>query len=399
MEGLIPDDIIHAYLETPEGLRSAGRMLLYNGTLSVLENYFGILNHIPTGPVTDETLLHLNNFSSPLFLTTQGSILAGENLDLIPEMDLTEEISHPEVDPAKAEDVPQKTVYHYLRTGMNVPVTIESNSNGDCFYDGNKLEQAEIDHILNNIRAGLATIKHVKSIPLEKAWDTFMNLAKNNPRVWLANMEKLYAQNPHPDLLEAINGFRHTTYVDPKTSESKLGNQFAWDEFREKKLPGAYIGMDLNNFKQQNDTFGHDTGDNSIKAFARAARNAADKIGDMKLFRSGGDEFTAHAPTPEHAHRFVRELRNQLEPIPHIGGTHKLSASVGIGHTPEVADQALLRAKEGKKGHTVSSIPSVLAHSLHPSGPSGILPTSDQGIVKTKKPRTPKLPKPTSTSG
>src|SRR5262249_210201 len=67
-----------------------------------------------------------------------------------------------------------------------------------------------------------------------------------------------------------------------------------------------------------------------------------------KAFRVGGDEFHAHFPDQESASRFSRTLRNKLDELAPVGGTHKLSMSIGMGHTPEHADKALYHAKDAK---------------------------------------------------
>jgi len=118
--------------------------------------------------------------------------------------------------------------------------------------------------------------------------------------------------------------------------------------------------MDSNGFKAINDTFGHQTGDDAIKSMGRAAREAMDEaVGsdNGKLWRAGGDEFTAHVPDHESAAKFIRAYQTKLDAIPKVGGTHKLSMSFGLGTNPEQADQALFEAKKQKYTPETSHLP------------------------------------------
>jgi len=53
--------------------------------------------------------------------------------------------------------------------------------------------------------------------------------------------------------------------------------------------------MDLNNFKQINDTFGHTVGDKLLLEVAKRFQSL--DIGESHLSRLGGDEFTLTKPS------------------------------------------------------------------------------------------------------
>jgi hypothetical protein len=116
-----------------------------------------------------------------------------------------------------------------------------------------------------------------------------------------------------------------------------------------------------------------------------------------KLFRVGGDEFTAHVPSHEHAAQFARSFRSKLEAMAPLGGIHRMGAALGIGHTPDVADVALNQAQSHKRADMPQLHPgqderlmqppqALYAHSLY-SGREGAVPTG-----MTRKPIVPPPP-------
>ena len=122
--------------------------------------------------------------------------------------------------------------------------------------------------------------------------------------------------------------------------------------------------MDIDNFKQINDTFGHEAGDQMIVAFARALRDNL-RSSDF-IARLGGDEFCVVFPfTPldkaqELADRLRTAMPATVELLP--GVTHKLSWSGGLSEYHKAdrqenaalirADAALLEAKRSGRNTT-----------------------------------------------
>src|SRR6185436_21074154 len=143
---------------------------------------------------------------------------------------------------------------------------------------------------------------------------------------------------------------RRRVYEDPMNPG--IGNKFAFQQHRAGgDKPGVYVSSDLNDFKSVNDLYGHDMGDQAIKATGQAAREAMDEVvgsDQGKLFRNGGDEYVAHVPTHEHAALFARKLREKLDAMVPISGQHKLSMSFGFGNDFGSADKALYHAKAQK---------------------------------------------------
>ena len=126
---------------------------------------------------------------------------------------------------------------------------------------------------------------------------------------------------------------------------------------------GALLFIDLNEFKQINDQFGHEIGDQLLTIAAdrlRASLRTQDIIG-----RPGGDEFVALVPDvkPKTAEKLAHRLTITLEQ-PYLIGEESLlcAASIGLALYPEhantltgllrAADQAMYRAKARTRGVT-----------------------------------------------
>jgi diguanylate cyclase (GGDEF)-like protein len=127
----------------------------------------------------------------------------------------------------------------------------------------------------------------------------------------------------------------------------KVGNTFAYKDFLSRNQnTGIHLSLDANGFGSINKEHGHPVGDEAIKHLFNTVSDVSRKYG-LKAFRVGGDEGRLHAPTPARAEGFVKELKERLANSPNVAGTnHKLSVSVGIGYSPEHAEQALIRAKD-----------------------------------------------------
>lgn len=124
------------------------------------------------------------------------------------------------------------------------------------------------------------------------------------------------------------------------------------------------VFLDLDGFKEVNDTLGHDAGDELLRVLA--TRLAGTLRAEDTLARLGGDEFAvilselAHV---EDAEQVVKKLLDTLEePLALRGQTVKVSGSFGISLYPidatspgellKYADIALYRVKgEGKRGY------------------------------------------------
>lgn len=127
--------------------------------------------------------------------------------------------------------------------------------------------------------------------------------------------------------------------------------------------PALLLALDIDHFKQVNDTHGHASGDLVLKAVAKALLECVRPM-DM-VARIGGEEFAIVMPNcaPAFGEAVAERVRRRIEamPVP-IGPSQQISVSVSIGgafapqwvrSTPvlwiERADVQLYRAKaEGR---------------------------------------------------
>lgn len=123
----------------------------------------------------------------------------------------------------------------------------------------------------------------------------------------------------------------------------------------------AYIALDLDNFKQINDMYGHWAGDSIIMGISNILREVYGN--NARIGRMGGDEFAVfisdvkdRAQIQSQADEVLRRLRLQKEMI---GMAEEPTASIGIAFGPEDgrsfrelyhrADEALYQVKNEEK--------------------------------------------------
>ena len=93
----------------------------------------------------------------------------------------------------------------------------------------------------------------------------------------------------------------------------------------------ACLMMDIDHFKEINDTFGHAAGDAVLRQLAAILRSAA-RTEDM-VFRYGGEEFTAILTnaTPKIAAQVAERIRLQVENAEFVWHGQRISVTLSIG--------------------------------------------------------------------
>ncbi|MFY1030340.1 EAL domain-containing protein [Pseudomonas asiatica] len=134
-------------------------------------------------------------------------------------------------------------------------------------------------------------------------------------------------------------------------------------EAKRSKISMSVLFIDLDRFKQVNDSLGHPAGDELLRAIAErlhANRRASDIVG-----RLSGDEFVVVLPNcgSEHVTEIVEEIKLSISQPLNIGGVVvSPSASIGVSVFPQDghdmgtlihrADMAMYQAKGGGRGRS-----------------------------------------------
>jgi diguanylate cyclase (GGDEF)-like protein/PAS domain S-box-containing protein len=126
------------------------------------------------------------------------------------------------------------------------------------------------------------------------------------------------------DGLTAIYNRRYFNELFPKVLASSK---------RDKELI-SFLIMDIDFFKQYNDTYGHQMGDEVLVKLARVLKNSLNRVDDY-CFRIGGEEFALlfRSETKEHALNFANKIRQDIEnlKIDHEQNTASRYVTVSMG--------------------------------------------------------------------
>jgi GGDEF domain-containing protein len=360
-----------------------GKYLLHDGQIEILEDHHGILvNSLHEGAVTAETLHTLEAMKDSPYIdvVSQHELDSGKRPEYYEEADLgdapdplaeqteaDQKVLHsdgrpdrtPMDQPVASNNAPFPTgpaIFYCYRQGIPDPDVLEVNGQ-QAWLNGSELNHGEIATVLANVRTGIATLRYKKIVDsestklhkmeimlkgdLSKALDDHLTGALKQLR------EAAKAGHIHPDHLRSI-----TQHIFQDDMIPHMGNRKAYSDFASRPKQGVHIRMDGNDFGQINKVHGFEAGNHAIKAMGGALQAAMKETAGHKrgkTFRIGGDEFHAFIPDYEDAVNFTRAARKHLESIPAIGGTHGLSLSIGMGHSPEHAEKALIHAKTAKK--------------------------------------------------
>lgn len=178
----------------------------------------------------------------------------------------------------------------------------------------------------------------------------------------------LHDAQPEASLEEKCEALHAEVTKDPMT---KVANRAEFDRMlalfieahQQASQPCSLVMVDIDHFKNINDTYGHQAGDEAIIALANLLSSMC-RAGDL-VARYGGEEFAvlcADCTNADGARR-SEQIRRKLADMQHACiGNKRITASFGVtelqaGDTPETmlrrSDRALLMAKEQGRNQVV----------------------------------------------
>ncbi|WP_152048639.1 putative bifunctional diguanylate cyclase/phosphodiesterase [Aureimonas psammosilenae] len=202
--------------------------------------------------------------------------------------------------------------------------------------------------------------------------DELQQLATALAKRWSADIGMAAELAKRVAELEALNARLKTSEAEAQAAartdaltgllnRTGLGEQFRIeaDRAHENGRRLAVLYLDLDRFKDVNDSLGHDVGDELIREFARRIRTATGEDGFAA--RLGGDEFAVISTVPSAAAELGRRLLEACL-VPYVIGNQVVQTGVSIGiaradaeqqnliETMRRADIALYAAKAAGRG-------------------------------------------------
>lgn len=181
----------------------------------------------------------------------------------------------------------------------------------------------------------------------------------------IANMKKaLDAANSRLEKLSTQDPL--TKISNRRDLENNLLKE--WKRSKRKATELAVIMLDIDFFKPYNDNYGHQQGDECLKAVAKLLKQCLHRSHDL-LARYGGEEFVIVLPdttaegAAEVAAKIISELQKNHLPHAHSSVAAHVTVSMGISSTRsdaetptsllKQADEALYKAKENGRNRSV----------------------------------------------
>lgn len=215
-------------------------------------------------------------------------------------------------------------VYHILGSDMSMSRQIEAIKNG---YSSAKAFDMEVEKKDKPTHMLLNSLDQL-----------FKQVSQKNKMLKDLNVElEKKVEERTKELSQANERLQKISTTDSLTSLANRRKamdilEILWDEAQSKELALSCIMIDADNFKQINDTYGHDAGDIVLKELSRELEHAVRT--DDTVCRLGGDEFLVICPFTDeegalNIANIIHQKVNQLK-VQAGKGSWKGSISVGI---------------------------------------------------------------------
>lgn len=133
-------------------------------------------------------------------------------------------------------------------------------------------------------------------------------------------------------------------------------------------IPNSVMMLDIDGFKEYNDSKGHQEGDSALESIGKAVKAAVGE--SCAAYRYGGEELAVVLPRakPEIAFEAAEKIRKAVEQscrvTVSIGVASCLNSSCSLSVMVGEADKALYRAKKAGKNRVCASV--IIDRSLSP---------------------------------
>lgn len=242
--------------------------------------------------------------------------------------------------------------------------------------DKQQVESSDLQTIINSLQTKVDD-SILETVETEGSWRGELNLFDEKNEICLAS--RVSIQKIFHDTTQSIHySFIHSDITDLKKTQSALdtlanvdsvtglANRHKLYNILEMALKSqnevTLMFLDLDNFKNVNDTLGHDIGDLLLKAVGKEISKLIPH--NSILARVGGDEFVFYyekelnqLPSTKIAQKITDKLK---QPFDIKGHKVQIGSSIGIAHYPQqsfdrhslikASDLAMYQAKRAGKG-------------------------------------------------
>jgi diguanylate cyclase (GGDEF)-like protein/PAS domain S-box-containing protein len=160
-------------------------------------------------------------------------------------------------------------------------------------------------------------------------------------KIYAADLEVSNEEYSHQALHDELTGLGNRRFLSLKLEDLCVSRQNSGGDI-------AALHVDLDRFKQVNDTMGHVAGDYVLEKFADCLRAVCGR--DDIVARTGGDEFVMLVPCAPGSDRPNKVAADVVEmaskPFFFEGKRCNVGASVGIARTPLIAPDELLTSSD-----------------------------------------------------
>lgn len=226
-----------------------------------------------------------------------------------------------------------------------------------------------------------------ETITADKTWQgEIKNLKKNGRHYWVkATISPTYdkhgKKNGYTAIRQDITDKKRVEEISITDGLTGIYNRRHFNETFPKLIDAAkrkdellcFLLLDIDHFKQYNDNYGHQRGDEALIKFAACLKESLKRAEDL-CFRLGGEEFgLVYKPeSKEKALQFANALRENIEamkiPHKHSKVSDHITASMGlvcknandIDHMDEIykeADELLYASKESGRNRVSINTP------------------------------------------